>query len=1176
MASPFSDQELLDLEAEARARARIRIEDEQRQGSIKSALDRGRREPIPLGPNYDQSISGNYGKGWEDLIPSAIHLGENAISGADDYPQIPMPFGPITGMIGGALDIHPQDFTNQAGIEKTIDTVGSLALGTAGSLVGGPVGAGLGLLTSPVTGPVGPFLGGLAGFGAGFGAGAGAYEVVKDSAIDLANKYLNPQAPSAMRPYDQYLKDAAYNSAQGSGFMGLNELAGAAGSGLRRVGTKVIPDSVDVQAGKYLEKNYPGIGDKLDAALAPDSPNINDPLFQYKSTGEVLNDPIMLAEQRAMQSAGPKNLAKSTNARAARNDAQLKYLDSIANPDFGIPERVLANTKKLKPNEEGLVPLDQFELTDLPALESSGLIRKGKSGKPGVDFAALEEINATKISELEAGRFGPDVVKDTINESIGNELANKQSQIDTLSDAIRTGTSSLPPPIDSIYGGQTVRGAISKGLEAQEGIVAQKFQGIGKGAVQPDAIAEVVATEMPKYFKDIEGDAIGAQASDSLLNLVKSLTREGEPILGLNKEPILGADGNPILNTPTYNMEHMQAARSKATEIVKTGDRRSASVASKIIGAIDDAVKNAMDAGTITPEQSSSWKAGIEARKTQGRIFEHRKLPTKSVLSKEYSGEFSVPDSAVLPNYFKTGDKGAREAIRNFKEAYGGSLEAMDALERHAVDSFRRMAINEDGLIDATRANAWRSQYKGALEELPDLKAELSNNIKAQELLNNLGQNLKASKAEIAKGNLQFWLGDIEPARAIEKMLGSKETRAKRLMATTSYIKSKGPLALTGLRRGIIEYVQNQAYIEGGSVKIADARLPGGEQFQGAVSDAALKRVWKELSPDLKKSKVFTDSQMKGFDTLYLDKFSQGLVDSAKPRGESTSVANVTTLGRIIRGTSSLASGLGLGRFGIVRAMGEYAQVLAKMSQAKIMERIHEGLLDPRIARDLQNKATPKNIESSMKALFGDEIKAFYSAAEATGAAVPPPTTRRRPPVPRQHEVLSRKSFPTPDELLRPPAPKTDKISLNLQDLIDKQPKEFQAQIEVESGFNPAAVSPKGAQGLAQLMPETAMEIAGQLGETYIPLDPIMPPEQQMKSIEQNLRFGRHYMKQQMEKYGNRTLALAAYNAGPGRIDSAIRKAGTSTDVRKIMASLPQGVQAETVPYVEKILKRLL
>lgn len=75
--------------------------------------------------------------------------------------------------------------------------------------------------------------------------------------------------------------------------------------------------------------------------------------------------------------------------------------------------------------------------------------------------------------------------------------------------------------------------------------------------------------------------------------------------------------------------------------------------------------------------------------------------------------------------------------------------------------------------------------------------------------------------------------------------------------------------------------------------------------------------------------------------------------------------------------------------------------------------------------------------------------------------------------------------------------------------------------MEQESGFDPFAMSPAGAMGLMQLMPDTAWMLG-----VDDPWDP-----------EQNIEGGVRYFSQQMDRFGRVELALAAYNAGPGAVE---------------------------------------
>jgi len=106
------------------------------------------------------------------------------------------------------------------------------------------------------------------------------------------------------------------------------------------------------------------------------------------------------------------------------------------------------------------------------------------------------------------------------------------------------------------------------------------------------------------------------------------------------------------------------------------------------------------------------------------------------------------------------------------------------------------------------------------------------------------------------------------------------------------------------------------------------------------------------------------------------------------------------------------------------------------------------------------------------------------------------------------------------------------------------------AVVQVESGFNPAARSPKGAMGLMQLMPATARE--------YGVANPFDPTE--------NIRAGVAYLRQLLDRYqNNESLALAAYNAGPGAVDKHGETVPPYRETRDYVARINQMAGARPI-----------
>lgn len=119
--------------------------------------------------------------------------------------------------------------------------------------------------------------------------------------------------------------------------------------------------------------------------------------------------------------------------------------------------------------------------------------------------------------------------------------------------------------------------------------------------------------------------------------------------------------------------------------------------------------------------------------------------------------------------------------------------------------------------------------------------------------------------------------------------------------------------------------------------------------------------------------------------------------------------------------------------------------------------------------------------------------------------------------------------------------------------------------IKQESSYNVKATSTSNAYGLMQMIPPTAREIAQDLkiGALKLPDDMFVP--------ERNIRMGTYYLSRMVSKYqGNIPLALAAYNAGPGRMDKWLRARTTLKNLASSKSSKPDDeLWIDELPYSE-------
>jgi soluble lytic murein transglycosylase-like protein len=165
-------------------------------------------------------------------------------------------------------------------------------------------------------------------------------------------------------------------------------------------------------------------------------------------------------------------------------------------------------------------------------------------------------------------------------------------------------------------------------------------------------------------------------------------------------------------------------------------------------------------------------------------------------------------------------------------------------------------------------------------------------------------------------------------------------------------------------------------------------------------------------------------------------------------------------------------------------------------------------------------------------------------AADLTPQSVPQRQTLVVRVDPRTGRLVRRELSPPSPKAVKTPPPA-------IANLVDHSARQYgvdpllvHSVIQVESNYDPNAISPKGAEGLMQLMPQTSRMLG--VGNSFDPGE--------------NIEAGVRYLKYLQDLYKDDRLALAAYNAGPGAVGKF-----------KNVPPFP-----ETQKYVEKVGQRYL
>ncbi len=132
---------------------------------------------------------------------------------------------------------------------------------------------------------------------------------------------------------------------------------------------------------------------------------------------------------------------------------------------------------------------------------------------------------------------------------------------------------------------------------------------------------------------------------------------------------------------------------------------------------------------------------------------------------------------------------------------------------------------------------------------------------------------------------------------------------------------------------------------------------------------------------------------------------------------------------------------------------------------------------------------------------------------------------------------------------------------LEASEQYDVEPYLVASIINSESSFDKCVVSQKGAVGLMQIMPSTASMVAKQLKLS----------EYDLFDEQTNIKIGTYYLSTLLSYFGDLSVAICAYNAGPTRVKSWLENEEFSGD-GKTLDSIPY---AETQKYLANVLKNI-
>lgn len=694
------------------------------------------------------------------------------------------------------------------------------------------------------------------------------------------------------------------------------------------------------------------------------------------------------------------------------------------------------------------------------------------------------------------------------------------------------------------------------------------------GPATEEAAQQLVGAELPKIM-------VGSEAAQSAVG--QAVAREQLAQAAAEKEALTQA-GLPAstLTTPQLTGSE-QLARTEALlqkQPLGQANVQLAETASKQLDEINAAAES------LTALKDPNPKRAGEAARTLLESAREKQRTSAGALFTDEVRAITAPATGIA----KDADNVFQEIYKDTKVLEPNSdLKSLVAkIEKVEADKATQTTVGKLQDLRSEALELSRSAANGSRDELfADRLVEMLG--KRIDAVEGTGA-LKAARSEWRQFKQRWYRsgdGQLSPlARLLRKQNPEDiiSSVSKKSAVSDEYAKVVGGLEPNKLATEMADFVQQRtveqklSWLRSKRAVYADSPImPVLDQWEGI-----LKRIQgtegKAAIPGLSAENI--DTQAKAL-VRALGGTGREAVASGAEAGALSAGRNVTR--------SALTASLGGPAVGTLMgfALPWYTKTVRE-STGRVASALADALTDPATALKYVDDAAKYGKEEAAKRATQDQIakglvaavQSFAPRAAAFGrssgiisnpveyaATTPLPETEAdlaaeeaqiQAAIEAERARLAPATTPTPEPTIEPAAT----IQVGKQNISIPTGEEYappslvKAVMQVESGGKQDAVSSKGARGLMQIMPATARDLG---------IDANDP--------QQNVEGGSRYLAQQLNEFGNESLALAAYNWGPANIKRAmakVRAEGKRPTWNNIKAYVK--VPKETREYVDKVL----